>query len=74
MKPPPRVRLIQSWQTYSKGAFIHPNAMTRNWLIATGRAVLDEEVKATPTPAPEPQRFETVPPSRPAQTRKARAK
>jgi len=69
MKPTPKVRLIQSWQTYSKGMILEPTAMLRNWLIATGRAVL-----ADAAPAPDTHRMETVSPSRPAQTRKAKAK
>lgn len=57
MKPVPRVRLIQSWQTYSKGQFLWPDsAITRNWLIATGRAVLDPEVNPGPTIATAPSR------------------
>lgn len=69
MKTLPRVRLIQSWQTYSKGMILEPTAMLRNWLITTNRAVLADVASA-----PEPQRVETVQPSRPAQTRKARVK
>lgn len=52
MKPTPRIRLIQSWQTYSKGAFLWPSTMDRNWLIATGRAVLDPELAAVTVSPP----------------------
>lgn len=34
----PKLELTQSWQMYKKGAVIEPDAMTRSFLLSTGRA------------------------------------